>query len=237
MAGCNRCATTSAEGCDEPARMWMGQGLYWWPQSAQSTPPDNGWIFGLEDRYFPPEEEEKEKEEEEEEEEVDDGLTDEFINFLEKRLTLIDSCAQSLSQCEGIQGLEGSTLEPLEPVAPVRRKRLSRSQSLQPVRTQQRRGEMQHETVQNAHPPAAALGHQHGGSAGIDLIQRIKRWARSGAAWRFRRAFRKGHYSTRQLAANPPVHLTQLRFPSFEMICTECHQTDPSLIVIYYFYY
>lgn len=142
------------------------EGLYHWQPMQCSIDRNDSWIFGLEDQFFPVEQPEAEPGKDELDSAIEgltleldtvDGLTDEFLQFLEKRLS--DSVKVSdvgaATEAETIEAInpaeslsvprvaeepvveqkEVVALEtaPVPPVPPVRRRRLQRTLSLQAV--------------------------------------------------------------------------------------------------------
>ena len=224
MASCHLCATTRPEEY-RPVRMWMGQGLYWWPQSAQSAPPDDGWIFGLEDRYFPPEVAGAQAVDAgSSADAVTDGLTDDFVNFLQSRLTLMDSDADTdsidsgsdkvadgltedftnflekrlvrMDTCaQSLSECEGTLPEASRPEESVRRKRVMRSLSFQEA--------------------GVRLRNRRASGMGIDLRQLLKRWSTASSG--IRRAFRKVYPAPQPANLSAPMRFS-LDFTNVKLI-------------------
>ncbi|XP_059353546.1 actin-binding protein WASF3-like isoform X3 [Daphnia carinata] len=180
---------------------WFGEeGLYHWqaiqPQREQQ---DDSWVFGLEDQFFPlspPEAEPAESPS------AVDGLTDEFLQFLEKRLADVDGETEDdtvLPDLPVIESHPKPSIEAAKPVPPIRRRRLQRSVSLQAVKVtppplfhgrQVVEFPGVRQDVENGQEFNKTRTISRGGSIASDLIQRVKRWAAVTST--FRRAFRKG---------------------------------------------
>lgn len=231
MASCNLCATTRPEEY-RPVRMWMGQGLYWWPQSAQSTPPDDGWIFGLEDRYFPPEATGAQAVDSGgSDDSVTDGLTEDFINFLQSRLTLLDSGASAdPSDCTESSGDKVAD-ELTEDFTNFLQKRMMRmdscaqslsgcegtlSDSNQPEAPVRRKRVMRSLSL---HEAEARLRSRRASGMGTDLRQLLKRWstASSGIRRAFRKVYPAPHLPDPATATRFSLNFTNVTIP-FERI-------------------
>ena len=184
---------------------WFGEeGLYHW-QAIQPQHHQQGdsWVFGLEDQFFPlsPPEAEPAEAEPVKENSAIEGLTDEFLQFLEKRLAEVDEEKEDdtvVPNLPVIETLPTTSIEAAKPIPPIRRRRLQRSVSLQAVKvtppplirgrhggefTDVRQGVEIGQECNKARPLS------RGGSIASDLIQRVKRWAAVTST--FRRAFRK----------------------------------------------
>jgi hypothetical protein len=186
---------------------WFGEeGLYHW-QAIQPQHQQQGdsWVFGLEDQFFPlsPPEAEPAEAEPSKETSAIEGLTDEFLQFLEKRLAEVDVEKEDdtvLPDLPVIETPPTSSIEAAKPIPPIRRRRLQRSVSLQAVKVTPPplvRGRHAGEFT-DVRPDVGIGGQQEcnksrtlsrGGSIASDLIQRVKRWAAVTST--FRRAFRK----------------------------------------------
>ncbi|XP_046447102.1 wiskott-Aldrich syndrome protein family member 3-like isoform X2 [Daphnia pulex] len=186
---------------------WFGEeGLYHW-QAIQPQHQQQGdsWVFGLEDQFFPlsPPEAEPAEAEPPKETSAIEGLTDEFLQFLEKRLAEVDVEKEDdtvLPDLPVIETPPTSSIEAAKPIPPIRRRRLQRSVSLQAVKVTPPplvRGRHGGEFT-DVRPDVGIGGQQEcnksrtlsrGGSIASDLIQRVKRWAAVTST--FRRAFRK----------------------------------------------
>lgn len=220
---CSQCVPTPVrmtpvERTAAGARCWFGEdGLYHYGRMSLRLGGDT-WIFGLEDKFFP-----LASLEEGDTEEVDseisgisavDGLSDEFMHYLEKRLDEVMRCSPEGEAFRSITPPPVlATSSPGEgdskPVPPVRRKRLQRSQSLLSIRS-----------PFEVTPPPCSVGVQpvtssrkgshlltRSGSVASDLIQRVKRWAVTST---FRKAFR----NRSSAPSNPPLHTIHRFFTS-----------------------
>jgi len=145
---------------------------------------EGAWVFGLEDQYFPlaplPEEEPESKNSIS----AVDGLSDEFINFLEKRMDEVLRCDDD----------DGNSSTP-------RRRRLQRSCSMVTVRTTELSPEPPPPPPRDGNPETILpnrrpLFLRRGGSVAGDLFQRVKRWA--AVTSNIRKAF-----STRSVVQSP----------------------------------
>lgn len=177
---------------------WFGEeGLYHW-QPVQPQPPkqDDTWVFGLEDKFFPLSPPEAEPSDQSS---AVDGLTDEFLQFLEKRLADVEvETEDDTFPSHTPDVLPATSVEAAKPIPPIRRRRLQRSLSLQvskvtPAPILRDRGDddctdcYQNPDLDKEFRPKPSLS--RGGSIASDLLQRVKRWAAVTST--FRRAFRK----------------------------------------------
>lgn len=184
---------------------WFGEeGLYHW-QAIQPQHHQQGdsWVFGLEDQFFPlsPPEAEPAEAEPVKENSAIEGLTDEFLQFLEKRLAEVDEEKEDgtvVPNLPVIETLPTTSIEAAKPIPPIRRRRLQRSVSLQAVKVTppplirgRHGGEFTdvRQGVEIGQECNKARTLSRGGSIASDLIQRVKRWAAVTST--FRRAFRK----------------------------------------------
>ncbi len=182
---------------------WFGEeGLYHWQpvEPQRQKQEDDSWVFGLEDQFFPlspPEAEPAESPS------AVDGLTDEFLQFLEKRLADVDGETEDdtvLPDLPVIQNVTAAAIEAAKPIPPIRRRRLQRSVSLQAVKVtpppliRGRNVAVEYADIREDVENVDQEFHKtrtlsRGGSIASDLIQRVKRWAAVTST--FRRAFRK----------------------------------------------
>lgn len=178
---------------------WFGEeGLYHWqPVQPQQTKPDDSWVFGLEDQFFPLSPPEAEPSEQSS---AVDGLTDEFLQFLEKRLADVDGETEDDTfPSHPPNALPAApSVEAAKPIPPIRRRRLQRSLSLQVVKVtptpilvdravEDFPNSCQVTENDQEFRPKPSLSRS--GSIASDLLQRVKRWAAVTST--FRRAFRK----------------------------------------------
>ncbi|XP_045026273.1 wiskott-Aldrich syndrome protein family member 3 isoform X3 [Daphnia magna] len=185
---------------------WFGEeGLYHWqaiqPHREQQ---DDSWVFGLEDQFFPlsPPEAEPAEAEPVKDASAIEGLTDEFLQFLEKRLAEVGEEKEDDTVIPDLPVIETPpkpSIEAAKPVPPIRRRRLQRSVSLQAVKVtppplfhgrQVVEFPGVRQDVENGQEFNKTRTISRGGSIASDLIQRVKRWAAVTST--FRRAFRKG---------------------------------------------
>ena len=181
---------------------WFGEeGLYHWqPVKPQRQKREvDSWVFGLEDQFFPlspPEAEPAESPS------AVDGLTDEFLQFLEKRLADVDDETEDdtvLPDLPVIKNATAAAIEAAKPIPPIRRRRVQRSVSLQAAKVTpppliRGRNVVEYADIREDVENVDQEFHQtrrlsRGGSIASDLIQRVKRWAAVTST--FRRAFRK----------------------------------------------
>lgn len=220
---CSLCPSThiipaGKEGNSGSANCWFGEeGLYHWqPQSVRPQKPDDPtWVFGLEDQFFPLSP--PEAAEPAEPSSAVDGLTEEFLQFLEKRLADVNIKKGKEEEDKADDDDDGSSggvvdifpshppddpfpltsMEAAKPIPPVRRRRLQRSMSLQVVKaapapllsSAAEFPEVLHHVNPTSVQEFRKPSISRGGSIASDLLQRVKRWA--AATSTFRRAFRK----------------------------------------------
>lgn len=204
---CSRCTRTTTSTSADDSQVWFGQdGAYHHGMSMRLL-DEGAWVFGLEDQYFPlaplPEEEPESKNSIS----AVDGLSDEFINFLEKRMDEVLRCDNdgnsSTPVLTSLSAIHEDKQSDFRPVPPVRRRRLQRSCSMVTVRTT----ELSPEPPPPPPPPRDGnpetilpnrrpLFLRRGGSVAGDLFQRVKRWA--AVTSNIRKAF-----STRSVVQSP----------------------------------
>lgn len=147
---CARCVS-SARCAEERTRVrcWFGQdGVYHHDMSLQLE--EDAWVFGLEDQFFPlpPLAEESEPAEDAEVSSAVDGLSEDFLQFLEKRMQEVmrgDLDRDPTRPAEGTAASVASPQKPIQvsvqedtdfrPIPPVRRRRLQRSCSMVTIKT------------------------------------------------------------------------------------------------------
>lgn len=178
---------------------WFGEeGLYHWQPVQPQQQDDSCWVFGLEDQYFPLSPPEAEPPEQPS---AVEGLTEEFLQFLEKRLAQVDEVVDEEENDTVLADLPitSPVIDAAKPIPPIRRRRLQRSMSLQVVKVtptpviRSRTGleypEDRQIIVENEQEFVKTRTLGRSGSIASDLIQRVKRWAAVTST--FRRAFRK----------------------------------------------
>jgi len=189
MACARGASCGAADGADwRVGALWFGDGLYWWPSAstasratAKSASSDDLWVFGLEDRFFPlaPAADADGGEDstpvggtptptvDETDVDIDvDGLTEGFLQFLERRLQVAETPAAPAAPT---------------PVAPIRQRRLQRSSSLQRPAPLQRSASLQPLTSSAKEPASLPTGNDAGpgGEASRRLGRRSADWMKT----------------------------------------------------------
>ena len=178
--------------------LWFGDGLYWWPQSFEAE--GDLWVFGLEDKYFPVAKSDSVEliSSAGSHTESCEGLTEGFLNFLERRLNLVGTVAageistKSDGPVTDVNSVPNETVPtPVhdKPIPPIRQRRLKRSVSLQPMSSREA-NEVRSACLRNSYPlaeypatsastPSSGTSRLKGrrGSVAADWMKTVKGWA------------------------------------------------------------